>query len=108
MKEQLFIPTQAKYRIEIESPGFDMARDNFKVTLKRGTVTKEFRKSDLIEKEEIVAGEKKHQFYLCFDTEELGPGDIIVIVEAHIPDKDFTGGIRKEVDRFRLINAQSL
>lgn len=108
MKESLFIPTQAKYRIEIESPGFDMATDNFKLTLKRGTVSHEFLKSDLIDKVEIVDGEEKHQFYLCFDTEDFGAGDIIVIVEAYVPDEDFTGGIRKEVDRFRLINAQSL
>ena len=108
MKESLFIPSKAKYRIEIESPGFDMVNDNFELILKRGTVSRTFAKTDLVDKVTLVDGAEQHEYYLCFDTEDFGAGDIIVIVKAYVPDTDFEGGIRLEVDRFRLINAQSL
>lgn len=108
MNEMLFEGTKAKYRIEIESPGFDMESDDFTLILQRGTVSKTFSKSDLIDKVVIEDGEEKHQYFLCFNTLDFGPGDITVIVRAFVPDDDFPGGIRLEVDRFRLTNIQGL
>ena len=102
MKDTLFKGTKVKYRIEIESPGFDMAEDDFKIILKRGTYSETYPKANLIDRE---VGDK-HEYYLAFDTTPFGPGDIIVTVEAYVPDEDFDGGIRTEIDRFRLVNVQ--
>lgn len=106
MKDNLFLGAKAKYRIEIESPGFNMETDDFELELKCGIISQTFRKSDLIDKVEVVSGKEKHQFYLCFDTLTFGAGDVVVIVKAYVPDEDFPGGIRLEKDRFRLINIQ--
>lgn len=48
MSRRLFDGTEVKYLVQIESVGFDMATDNFEITLKKGSVTKHFDKSDLI------------------------------------------------------------
>lgn len=107
MKDRLFKGTKVKYRFEIESPGFDMARDNFKVILSRGSYNDTFEKADFIDKVTIIGEEEKHEYFLCFDTTPFGAGDIIVTVVADVPDEDFgTNGIRTEVDRFRLVNVQ--
>ena len=104
MKDTLFKGTKVKYRIEIESPGFDMHDDDFTIKLTRGTYSHTYAKTDLIEK--LVDG--KYEYYLCFDTDTYGVGDIIAEIKAYVPDTDFTGDVRLEIDRFRLVNVQPL
>lgn len=106
MKDSLFKGTKAKYRIEVESPGFDMSTDNFTVKLTCGSVSQTFQKSDLIDKVVIENGVSKHEYYVCFDSATFGVGDILVQINAYVPDTDFAGGTRLEIDKFRLINVQ--
>ena len=113
MKDTMFSGTKGKYRIEIESPGFDMVRDEFEITLKQGTKSVNYDKADLIDRVIVVGGVEKHEYYFTFNTDpSVSPyfspaGDIIVVVKAYVPDEDFgTNGIRTEVDRFRLVNVQ--
>lgn len=103
MGEIVFSGTKVKYLIEITSNGFDMARDDFDITLKWRQNTKFFSKADLVEKVITEEGKEKHQYYLCFDTAEVGYGDIMAIVRAYVPDTDFPDGIRLEVDKFKLL-----
>lgn len=87
-----------------------MARDDFEITLKKGSFQKLFHKSDLIE--EIIPAHdqepEQHNFYLCFDTTEFGPGNIIAIVKAYVPDMDFPDDLRTEVDKFDLLNPKGV
>lgn len=106
MKDKALIPEQRKYRLVIESGEFDMVSDDFDVILRRGGYEKTLRKSDLIYKVETIDGKEVHSFYFKVDTEEFGPGDLICIVMAYVPDTDFTGGTRTEVDRFIVTNVE--
>lgn len=108
METPIYVGTKVKYLIEITSSGFDMARDDFDITLKWGTITKFFAKSDLVDTTVIEEGVEKHQYYLCFDTSEFGYGDIMAIVRAYVPDTDFPDGIRLEVDKFKLLTPRSV
>ena len=86
-----------KYLINIESEGFDISRDEYRLILKRGTKTAE------LSKEHVVLRDDK--IYLCIEKEivkPLGTGDLYLIVYADVPDADFLDGIRTEVCRIKL------
>lgn len=108
--DSAFYGTEAKFLLEITSPGFDMDRDEFEVELKRGSVTKTFAKSDLVVETytDTVDGNpvEKNNYYVCFDTREFGKGIMTAIVTAHVPDNDFPDGIRDEVDKFDFFNVK--
>lgn len=91
--ERPFLGTDLKFIIEIESPGFDMGRDDFEVLLEGGEG------SVLLHKEDMVHDEN-NKWYICFDTKDLGVGLIRATVTAHVPDDDFEDGIRDEVDKY--------
>ena len=81
-----------KFVIEIEAPGFDMSTDEYEVYLKKGS------SSVLVPKSSIVRSDDKYM--LCIEKEikeELGPGNIYLLVYANVPDADFGKGYRKEV-----------
>lgn len=104
-----FVGTKLKYLVEIESGGFDIATDNFDITLKRGQVEKVFHKTDLVH--EVIPDPQDperelNNYYLCFDSTEFGSGNIQVTVHAYVPDSDFGGGIRDEIDKFTLTNVR--
>ena len=106
MEDRALMPEQRKYRLIIESREFDMVADDFDVILKRGGYEKTLHKSDLIYKVETIDGHEVHSFYFTVDTTEFGPGDLICVVMAYVPDTDFTGGTRTEVDRFIITNVE--
>ena len=97
-----------KFLVEITSRGFDMDRDEFEIILKRGSYTRTYQKSELVVETyvEEISGEpiEKHNYYLCIDTTEYGKGLIQAAVKAYVPDVDFDGGIRVEIDKTSLIN----
>lgn len=103
-----FLGTEAKYLVEVSSPGFDMVRDDFEIDLKRGNTTKHYAKSDLVTETytETEGGQEveRTNFYLCFDTKDFGKGMLTAIITAHVPDHDFPDGIRDEVDKFDFFN----
>lgn len=84
-----FFGTELKYLIEVEAGGFSMVDDDFTVTLKRGAKQKVFAKTDLIKDEE-------DNFYVVFDSAELGRGAVQATVTAYVPDTDFPDGLRTE------------
>lgn len=101
--DNCFEESTPKYLLDVKSPGFDMYTDNFEVTIKSETRETLFHKSDLVEETVTEGGQTKHYYYVCFDSEDYGPGQIFAIVKAYVPDNDFQGGIRVEVDKFPLI-----
>lgn len=105
MKDRAFIGTEVKYLIEIEAAGFDMATDDFTVTIRWGNKEKTFEKSELIE--ETDEQMNKH-YYVCFDTADFGPGNLTCIVRAYVPDTDFPDGYRTEVDKFNFITVDNV
>ena len=90
--ERPFLGTDLKFIIEIESPGFDITRDDFEVLLEGGEG------SVLLRKEDIVRDD--NNWYICFSTKDLGAGLVYATVTAHVPDDDFEDGIRDEVDKY--------
>jgi len=92
-----------KFLLEITSPGFTMEQDNFLIILKQGTIEKEIQKSEFIEHVVTESGQEKHEFYFCFDSGLFNPGIVNCIVKAFVPDTDFQGGIRLEIDKFDIV-----
>ena len=95
--ENAYLGTKLKFLVEITAEGFSMVDNDFTVTLKRGSVTKTFTKSELVQDDE-------DNFYVCFDSSEFGRGLITATITAYVPDEDFDDGIRTEVQKFDLVN----
>ena len=57
---------------------------------------------------ENAVQDDNNQWYICFDTAELGPGEVDIIFEAFVPDEDFESGVRREVQKYRLVNIKSV
>lgn len=96
MEGPTYIGTELKYAITITSPGFDMGKDNFEVTLKRGSKSLHFTKDDLVVDED-------GQYYVCFDSADLGTGMVAAVITAYVPDDDFPDGLRTEVYKMDLV-----
>lgn len=95
--EHTFVGTKLKFAISISSPGFNMTEDDFTVDIRRGAKTIHFDKEDLVVDE-------NDQYYVCFDTAELGGGVVEAIITAFVPDDDFSDGIRTEVAKITLLS----
>lgn len=85
-----------------------MVRDDFDITLKRGPIVEHFDKSDLVQETTTEGGVETTNFYLCFDTAQFGPGVIVAIIRAFVPDASFPDGLRTEIDRFNLATVFSI
>ena len=72
-----------------------MATDNFKVDLVCGkrTVTKT---------KDSMATDGEGNYFVCFDTADLGVGKVTAVVTAYIPDADFPDGLRTEVQKLDI------
>lgn len=99
-EDMAYIGTELKYLVTIESPGFSMADDQFEITVKRGTKELNFTKSDLVLRD--------GNYYLCFDTTDLGTGEVTAIVTAHVPDVDFPDNLRTEVHKVELTKVKRI
>lgn len=85
-----FVGTDLKFKLGISCTGFSMADDDFSVTLVQGNV------SIVVTKDEMV--EDAGDYYLLVDTTQFKPGELKMIVTAYVPDDDFPGGTRREVN----------
>ena len=111
-RDSAFVGTELKYLLEIEAEGFDMDTDFFEVTLKRGSKQLVLHREDMPVEEYSVVKDNitivKHHYYVCFDSAYFGTGLITVVVRADVPDADFPDGSRTIIDKFDLINIQSV
>ena len=97
--ERPYIGTDLKFIIEIESPGFSMSRDEFEVLL-------EGSEGEILVPKRDMVHDANGKWYVCFDTNDLGPGLIRATVTAHVPDDDFVDGIRDEVDKYVIADVR--
>lgn len=94
--DNTYIGTKLKYLVDIVAPGFSMFEDDFDIELTCGTKSLSFKKADLIVDE-------NNKYYLCFDSEDFGPGIVQAKITAYVPDADFDEGVRDEVIKFDLV-----
>lgn len=100
IEDEAFLGTEKKYLIDIKSSGFNMETDDFDIEIKRGSKIINFKKEDLVK-------DLDGNFYIVFDTNDLGPGGVTITVVAHVPDEDFQDGFRDEVDKFKFLKIKS-
>ena len=96
----IYVGTDLKFAIDIQCEGFDMREDDFHIVLKNIVRTLEIDKGDL------VYDDEEDTWYLCFNSEDIGAGDIIMVVYAEVPDTDFADG-RTEVYKCTLCRIES-
>jgi len=102
--------TELKYKLEIESEGFSMVADNFKVELYNNRFHKEITKEEMIvEQPDPLPSSsssssssseeepEEPEYYFIFDTAEFGTGEITMKVTAWVPDFAFPDSLRTEV-----------
>lgn len=94
--DRVYIGTELKFKVIITSPGFDMTNDPFSITLKNGGRSISFQKQDL-----SVDGQGN--YYLCFNTKDIGTGTVEMLITAKVPDSAFPDGYRDEVDKKNLV-----
>lgn len=90
--ERAWVGTGLKFAVNITAEGFSMEDDEFKVKFICG------RKSLEVSKEEMTVSEDG-TFIVNVDTSLLGSGTLQVITTAYVPDADWDGGYRPEVDK---------
>lgn len=94
--EYTTLGTNLKYKLEIEAEGFSMDTDGFEVDITCGMKSQHFDKENL-------ETDDQGNWYVCFDTQALGPGRLFATVTAYVPDDDYPDGLRREVERLELI-----
>lgn len=92
-----FKGTDLKYLLKIESEGFSMDNDDFKVVLRNSFGTK---KVEIEKSQMLKSGDDGYIF--TFSTDDVGTSEITMTTIAYVPDADFEDGIRTEVERFVL------
>jgi len=84
-----------KFAVNVESLGFDVDRDDFKLVLKRGSNTAIINKSQFKRRDNMLILPIFKEVL-----SQLGSGDIYAVFYADIPDSDFDDdGLRTEVDK---------
>lgn len=91
-QERAWVGTGLKFAITITAEGFDQAEDDWKVVFQCGRNTLELSKADMSIGEDDT-------FIANVDSSLLGAGTLSVITTAYVPDDDWEGGVRKEVDK---------
>ncbi len=91
----IYIGTELKFKVKITAEEFSMDDDDFKIVLVNGTKKLEFDKKDLIHTSD-------GKWLVCFDSNDMGVGEVWMISYAYIPDSDFPDGFRTEVNKTRL------
>lgn len=84
--------TELKFLLDIQSEGFSMADDDFKVVIKNT------KKSVTIPKAEMILDENENYLFTV-DTGFMGTGEYWITTIAYVPDDDFDDGLRTEVQK---------
>ena len=87
-----------KYALNMTCEGFDINTDDWTVTLTRGNWSMDFTPSNSVQ---VVVDEgeatEHTEWYICADTADIPEGDVYITYDACVPDDDFEGGIRHEL-----------
>lgn len=85
-----YLGTELKFKLDIVATGFSMTHDDFSVVVTNGSRSVTINKSD-------CAHDTQGNYYIMFDSNDLGPGTVKAIITAHVPDTDFPDDVRDEV-----------
>lgn len=85
-----YLGTDLKYRLAIEAEGFSMVSDYFNVVITNGVNSIKITKDD-------CATDGQGNYYIMFNSSDLGPGVVKAIITAYVPDNDFPDSFREEV-----------
>lgn len=99
-RNAIYIGTELKFALIIETEGFDMATDDFCVVVKSARKKVEIKKDEM-----LIDAEERYLFTV--DTAALGVGDYWVYAYAYVPDADFPDGLRTEVQKLKLCTVMS-
>lgn len=88
--------TKLKFLLDIQSEGFSMVDNDFKVTIKNAT-----KKEMTIDKSEMIVTDED-KFLFTVDTAVFGTGEYYIKTTAYVPDDDFEDGFRTEVQKSLL------
>ena len=91
----VFYGSTPKFKLTIDA-GIPMSSYDFDITLvcKNRSIT--------ITKQEMPR-DSEDNYYVCFDTKDLGIGPVKAVVNAYINDSSFPGGVRKEVSVIDMV-----
>lgn len=95
-QERAWVGTGLKFAVTITAEGFSMDDDDWKVVFQCG------RKSVEVTKADASIGEDD-TFFVNVDTSLLGAGTLTATTYAYVPDEDWEGGFRTEVDKQELL-----
>ena len=90
-----YIGTDLKFKITLTAEGFDQGRDNYEIDFYCGDGHKHFTQDD------VVKGTDGN-FYIFIPTSDFTPGITKMVITAYIPDRDISGGVRKEIESIIL------
>ena len=94
-QESYYVGTDLKFELDITASGFDMAEDDYEITLVSNN------RSYDVESKDIVTSTDGKQ-YLLVDTTKFPSGLIKMVVTAYVPDDDFPNAVRREVTKADL------
>lgn len=89
---KIYKDTRLKFTLDIQSVGFSMADDDFKVVIRNLKAEKTITKGEMLVNDD-------DEYIFTVDTQELGTGDYYITTYAYVPDTDFDDGIRTEVTK---------
>lgn len=95
---KVFLGTELKLNINIEPMGgMSMSDYDFDIELICGS----FKKQSIVFKKENAKKVDDDNYIVCFDTTDLGVGNLTCKITAYIPDGDFKDGKRTEVTEIK-------
>lgn len=98
MKEQPVYEGQGmKFALDIASPGFSMDDDDFELEVSNESNGRKLKiaKTDMLVRDDGT-------YIFTVDTNKTGRGRLVLTTTAYVPDTDFDGGIRVEIDKKEL------
>lgn len=99
--DSVYIGTELKFQVTLQSGGFNMMDDDFEIVVSCGKREVEYKKTDLIIDE-------NDKWYIAIDTSPFKKGDLYATAYAYVPDEDFPDGLRTEVDRQKLATLKEI
>lgn len=91
-KREEFIGEPLKYIVTLQAEGFDMERDDFHLAVTGCKIDHDYAKEELYH-------DLEGHFVLIIETANAKKGDLYIASHAMVPDTDFPGGIREEIDQ---------
>lgn len=98
MKERPVYEGQGmKFALDIASPGFSMDDDDFELEVSNESNGRKLKiaKTDMLVRDDGT-------YIFTVDTKKTGRGSLVLTTTAYVPDTDFDGGIRVEIDKKEL------